>query len=75
MAVTDDESPDVFGVTNKRTGDPVNPPPIDRQRIFMGAGGDIGMGATARTKAGGGVTATRAKPGAFVARQRTLRKG
>jgi hypothetical protein len=76
MALLDDEdSPSLFGVKNQRTGDPVTPPPIDRQRIYQGTGGDIGMGAKPRAKATGGVTVNKARPGAFAVRQRTLRKG
>jgi hypothetical protein len=74
--VADDETDPVFGVANQRTGNPVNPPPIDRQRLYMGQGGDIGMGAKARGKTGAGpMSATRAKPQPFSVRQRTLRKG
>lgn len=76
MALADDNEPDygTFGVRAQRTADPVTPPPIDRQRIYVGSGQDLSMGAKARTKAGGGASVNRTKPGGFTGRQRTLRK-
>lgn len=78
MALADDANePDygTFGVRAQRTSDPVSPPPIDRQRVYMGAGQDLSMGAKARSKSGGGVTVSTVKPGGFSGRKRTLRKG
>lgn len=78
MALADDANePDygTFGVRAQRTSDPVSPPPIDRQRIYMGAGGGQAMNAAPRTKSGGGVTVNTVKPGGSATRKRTLRKG
>ncbi len=73
MALADDATePDygTYGVRAQRTSDPVNPPPIDRQRVYMGAGQDLGMGAKGRAKVNSGGSVNATKPGAFAVRKR-----
>lgn len=64
----------LFGVRAKRDEHPVRPPPIDRQRIYTGDGGQTrAMGATPRFKNTGGGSANKAAPGTFKVRKRTLK--
>lgn len=42
-AVRDVPTPSLKGVQSQRTSDPVDPPAVDRQRLFKGTGGNIGM--------------------------------
>ena len=64
----------IFGVRAKRDEHPVRPPPVDRQRIYTGEGGqNRAMGATARLKNTGGGSVNKASGGTFKVRKRTLK--
>lgn len=46
----DVETATIRGVKSERTGNPVDPPAVDRQRLYKGKGGSIGMLGTAGTQ-------------------------